>query len=69
MRRAVKEIDKKELAQTIARKFGSLSMLVALSGTEITPEVERFLNDVQSSRDPVQLRIQYRSSSIIVNIV
>lgn len=68
MRRSVTAIDKKELAQTIERKFGSLAMLIALSGTEITPEVERFLADVQSSRDPVQLRIQYRSASIIVNI-
>jgi hypothetical protein len=68
MRRVVKQIVKQELSQTIDRKFGSLAMLVALSGTEITPEVETFLADVQHSRDPVQLRIQYRSHSIVVNI-
>jgi hypothetical protein len=68
MRRVTKQVSKADLAKTIERKFGSLSMLVGMSGTEITPEVEAFLHTVQNDREPVVMRIQYKSHSIVVTI-
>lgn len=68
MRRVTKQVSKADLAKQIDRKFGSLAMLVGMSGTEITPEVEEFLHTVQNDREPVVMRIQYKSHSIVVTI-
>lgn len=60
---------KRTVLSWIEQKFGSLEMLASIAGIDTSiPEVRTLLKQIRTSREPVVLRIQWRSAVIEVAI-